>query len=104
MPDAGPRRLYPVDLHEGHLWRRSLPGSVLRLHPRLVRGRCRRPVSGVTFLYGDSAMTPRLTAEQRDTVMDGCVEIKNVGGHCVLMSIEAFRAMLRLRIDGAHID
>jgi hypothetical protein len=49
-------------------------------------------------------MNPRLTAEQCDTVVDGCVEIKNVGGHCVLMSIEAFRAMLRLRIDGAHID
>jgi predicted GNAT family N-acyltransferase len=49
-------------------------------------------------------MNPRLTAEQRDTVMDGCVEIKNVGGHCVLMSIEAFRAMLRLRFDSAHID
>jgi hypothetical protein len=49
-------------------------------------------------------MNPRLTAEQCDTVVDGCVEIKNVGGHCVLMSIEAFRAMLRLRIDGAHIE
>jgi hypothetical protein len=45
-------------------------------------------------------MNPRLSAEQSDTVdRAGCVEIKNLDGHCVLMSAEALRAMRGVRVD-----
>jgi hypothetical protein len=45
-------------------------------------------------------MNPRLSAEQPDTLdRAGCVEIKNLDGQCVLMSAEALRAMLDVRVD-----
>jgi hypothetical protein len=44
-------------------------------------------------LNGDPAMNRRSTVEQCDVGQEGCVEIKNLDGKCVLMSDEAFRAM-----------
>ena len=40
--------------------------------------------------------TPRLTEEQREAVdkHDGCVEVEDETGKCVLMSIEVFRDVM----------
>ena len=42
------------------------------------------------------AMTPRLTEEQRQAVdaHEGCVEVEDSQGKCVLMSIEVFRDVM----------
>jgi hypothetical protein len=46
-------------------------------------------------------MNPRLTAEQRDAVdkHDGCVEVEDANGKCVLMSIEVFREVMGVSSD-----
>jgi hypothetical protein len=49
-------------------------------------------------------MNPRPTVEQCDVGQEGCVEIKNLDGKCVLMSDEAFRAMRGVRIDRDGVD
>ncbi|HET6323261.1 MAG TPA: hypothetical protein VFG04_01070 [Planctomycetaceae bacterium] len=49
-------------------------------------------------------MNLRPTVEQCDVGQEGCVEIKNLDGKCVLMSAEAFRAMMGVRIDRDGAD
>jgi hypothetical protein len=49
-------------------------------------------------------MNPRPTAELCEVDQDGCIEIKNLDGKCVLMSAEAFRAMKGVRIDRDGAD
>jgi hypothetical protein len=49
-------------------------------------------------------MNPRPTVEPCDVDQDGCVEIKNLGGQCVLMSDEAFREMLGVGVGCDEVD
>jgi hypothetical protein len=46
-------------------------------------------------------MTPRLTEEQRQAVdaHEGCVEVEDSQGKCVLMSIEVFRDVMGVGTD-----
>ncbi|HEX4073438.1 MAG TPA: hypothetical protein VHX68_19815 [Planctomycetaceae bacterium] len=46
-------------------------------------------------------MTPRLTEEQRQAVdaHEGCVEVEDSLGQCVLMSIEVFRDVMGVGTD-----
>ena len=41
-------------------------------------------------------MTPRLTTEQRQAIdeNDGCIEVEDASGKCILMSMEVFRNMM----------
>jgi hypothetical protein len=47
-------------------------------------------------------MTPKLTEEQRRAVdaHEGCVEVEDAEGKCVLMSIEVFRDVMGVGTDG----
>jgi hypothetical protein len=46
-------------------------------------------------------MTPRLTEEQRQAIdaHEGCVEVEDSQGKCVLMSIEVFRDVMGVGTD-----
>jgi hypothetical protein len=46
-------------------------------------------------------MNPRLTAEQREAVdkQNGCVEVEDASGKCVLMSIEVFREVMGVGME-----
>jgi hypothetical protein len=46
-------------------------------------------------------MTPKLTEEQRQAVNthEGCVEVEDASGKCVLMSIEVFRDLMGVGND-----
>jgi hypothetical protein len=46
-------------------------------------------------------MTPRLTKEQRKAIdtHEGCVEVEDAQGKCVLMSIEVFREVMGVGTD-----
>jgi hypothetical protein len=46
-------------------------------------------------------MTPRLTEEQRQAIEthEGCVEVEDAQGKCVLMSIEVFREVMGVGTD-----
>jgi hypothetical protein len=46
-------------------------------------------------------MTPKLTAEQRLAIdtHEGCVEVEDAQGKCVLMSIEVFREVMGVGAD-----
>jgi len=48
-----------------------------------------------------TAMTPRLTEEQRQAVdaHEGCVEVEDSQGKCVLMSLEVFRDVMGVGTD-----
>jgi hypothetical protein len=51
-------------------------------------------------------MTPKLTEEQRQAVdaHEGCVEVEDSQGKCVLMSIEVFRDVMGVGTDREFQD